>query len=149
MSNWSAAFWMSCRGQTAHAGTPAKTELQCSRYRMNRAWTRTCASSWVRNGRILLMLWRINLQEQVVAAMLATKDFWSSSVTLRFLAVQPASFNGNGEVIDGRCRPLGEEQHSHIYIYIYIYIFFFLIYMCTHIVYSIRPHELIFLIFCQ
>ncbi len=51
---------------------------------MTRAWTRTCAAYWLRNGRILLMLWRVNLQEQVVAV----KDSWSFSVTPWFLTVR-------------------------------------------------------------
>lgn len=40
----------------------------------------------VRNGRILRMLWRMNLQQRVVTAMFAVKDSGSSSVT-------PGSFN--------------------------------------------------------
>ncbi len=49
---------------------------------MTSAWSSTSAASWVRNEGILLIMWRMNLQEQVVTTMLAAKDSWSSSVTV-------------------------------------------------------------------
>ncbi len=41
-TTWTAAFWISYSGQMAHAGTPARSELQQSRRDMTRAWTSGC-----------------------------------------------------------------------------------------------------------
>jgi len=51
-----AAFWMRFKGLIVEARSPAKRELQYSRRVMMSAWTKICAASCVRKGRILRML---------------------------------------------------------------------------------------------
>lgn len=53
--------------------TQARRELQY-RLKVTRAWTRTFAAFWLRNGGILQMFWRLNPHKQVVSEMLAVKD---------------------------------------------------------------------------
>ncbi|KAF4073490.1 hypothetical protein AMELA_G00243830 [Ameiurus melas] len=54
---------------------------------MTRAWTSICVACLVRNGRIFLMLYRMNLQDLAVAEMWSVKVKPSSRITPRFLAV--------------------------------------------------------------
>ena len=82
-----AAFLILCNGLVAEAGSPAKSELQMSRWEMTSAWTRSCVASFVRKDRILRMLLRANLKYQATAVMLGAQDSPALRITPRFLTV--------------------------------------------------------------
>jgi len=69
-----AAFWIHCKGLIAEAGSPTRRELQSSRRVMTSTWTKICAASHVRKGRIRQMFYGAILQDPATEVILALQD---------------------------------------------------------------------------